>query len=232
MIRFFPRHKLSSEELSLIPEALFYLILARIKVSFIPSRFWMPKKVEGVRCQASGDGAKGDEDDGATKELRDEDGKQAQSSGHGAQGVEQTCPPKPWRGRRAHLSSGALAKEEGAECFRVSEFQDFRERVAESRLQNPSTRNPEPGTLNNYFKTAKLIASLINGLAARTPWKSTCLVKALAVHKMLKRRNIESQIHFGVKKASSVGFEAHAWLSVYGEVVIGGENLDEFVELG
>lgn len=78
----------------------------------------------------------------------------------------------------------------------------------------------------------KIIAGVINGLVARTPWKSTCLVKALAAHKMLKRRNISSRIHFGVKKSSDNDFEAHAWLSVGDKVIIGGENLEDFVELG
>ena len=61
-----------------------------------------------------------------------------------------------------------------------------------------STRNWMPSiagnnSANNDFKSlkrAERIAGVINGLSKRTPWNSTCLVKALAACKMLKRRKI------------------------------------------
>lgn len=72
---------------------------------------------------------------------------------------------------------------------------------------------------------------MVSGLASRTPWRSTCLVKALAAHKMLEKRGIKSKVHLGVKKSGNNGLEAHAWLSVDGSVIIGGENLNEFKEI-
>ncbi|MBN2862793.1 MAG: lasso peptide biosynthesis B2 protein [Bacteroidales bacterium] len=75
------------------------------------------------------------------------------------------------------------------------------------------------------------ISLVINGLASRTPWHSTCLVKALAAHKMLEKRGIISTVHLGVKKSTNNDLEAHAWLSVDGSVIIGGENLDDFREI-
>jgi hypothetical protein len=43
MSRFFPGRKLSFSEIALIPEALFLLFVFRLKVSYQPSRNWMPK---------------------------------------------------------------------------------------------------------------------------------------------------------------------------------------------
>jgi hypothetical protein len=78
--------------------------------------------------------------------------------------------------------------------------------------------------------TAKLISSVINGLAKRTPWTSTCLIKAIAAKRMLKKRGINHHLHFGVLKTGEKFLEAHAWLSVDGEVIVGGENHESFVE--
>lgn len=76
------------------------------------------------------------------------------------------------------------------------------------------------------------LAAVINGLASRTPWKSTCLVKALAISKMFSKRHIPHSIHFGMKKDDSGKFEAHAWVTVGGRVVVGGENAGEYRKVG
>jgi len=88
--------------------------------------------------------------------------------------------------------------------------------------------NLEPGTSNRFLEVSKLIASIVNGLALRTPWRSTCLVKALAAHKMLSRRHVPHSIHFGVNIDPALGMKAHAWLSVGNGIIIGGENAGEF----
>lgn len=80
-------------------------------------------------------------------------------------------------------------------------------------------------------ETSKIIASVISGLSSRTPFASTCLVKVLAMHKMLERRKIPHTVHFGITKNQSRELNAHAWLSVAGEVLIGGENLQDFQEI-
>lgn len=171
----------------------------------------MPKTVEGGRRQAAGGRAKGDEDDGATKglrdletkELRDEDGKQAQSSGHGAQGEEKT------KDKRKKIKVENQAEKQYSQ-------------ITNNRLQDCRTARPQ-----DY-----LITNIINGLSTRTPWKSTCLVKALAASKMLSKRHIPHSIHFGMKKNDSGNYEAHAWVSASGRVLIGGENVEEFKEVG
>ena len=85
--------------------------------------------------------------------------------------------------------------------------------------RNPQAENPA------------IIARLIDSLALRLPWKSTCLVRVLAAHRMFNRRKINHKIHFGVKKNESDNLEAHAWLSAGDEIILGGGNLDEFHEM-
>ncbi|TQI71969.1 transglutaminase superfamily protein [Gramella sp. Hel_I_59] len=78
---------------------------------------------------------------------------------------------------------------------------------------------------------ALLIATIINGLENRTPWKNTCLVKALATRKMLERRSYDNTLHIGVTPTPDKKFRAHAWLSIGGTNILGGEHLDGFFEI-
>ena len=49
---------------------------------------------------------------------------------------------------------------------------------------------------------------------------STCLVQALAGQWLLQREGYAPQLRIGVSKAE--GFEAHAWLELDGNVILGG----------
>lgn len=66
--------------------------------------------------------------------------------------------------------------------------------------------------------------------ASRFVPKSTCLVKALALHVLLKRAGLESSIHFGVAKESAQ-FEAHAWVESQSQILIGHFESDRFVPM-
>lgn len=81
------------------------------------------------------------------------------------------------------------------------------------------------------IKNGEIIAGVIDGLSLHTPWLSTCLMKVLAAHKMFDRRKITHIIHVGIKKNSSCELNAHAWLSVADEILIGGDNLNDFHEI-
>ncbi len=137
MSRFLPHRKVSFSEIVLIPEAFLYLFVFRLKVSYQPSRKWMPKET--------------------------------------SENLEKI----------------------GAEKMGI----------------------------------ALLIAKVINGLTTRTPWESTCLVKSLATNRMLQQRQINHKIHIGVARSLKNHLEAHAWLSVEDEVIVGGGNLENFQEI-
>ena len=81
------------------------------------------------------------------------------------------------------------------------------------------------------FCKGKTIALVISGLSTRTPWPSTCLVQVLAAHKMLEKRKIPHTLHFGVKKNTSFQFDAHSWLSVGMEVILGGGSFFYYKEI-
>lgn len=79
--------------------------------------------------------------------------------------------------------------------------------------------------------SGKQIAKIINGISWRLPFLSSCMVKALAAHRMLHKRGVPHTIHFGVYKSSPEKLEAHAWLSINHEVLIGGGGLGKYTEV-
>ncbi len=96
----------------------------------------------------------------------------------------------------------------------------------------PIARNILPVILSKRQKEmVETIGIVINGIAVRTPWSSTCLVKALAANKMLAKKKIPHSFHLGVQKTANAQMKAHAWISVAGKIIIGGEEAGEFKEI-
>ena len=73
------------------------------------------------------------------------------------------------------------------------------------------------------------IAWVVPRVAARMPFRSDCLVQALAAQAMLSRRGIASRVHLGARKGPGGGIEAHAWLTAGGRTVTGG-RIDGYAE--
>lgn len=69
------------------------------------------------------------------------------------------------------------------------------------------------------------IVFAVRAMGARVPWRSDCLVQALAAQQWLARHDIGSTVHLGVK-STAAPIDAHAWLKVGGRVVIGGDVAD------
>lgn len=68
------------------------------------------------------------------------------------------------------------------------------------------------------------------GLAADVlPWRVMCLERGLACQAMLRQRGADARLHYGV--AIGERLEAHAWVTVGGEAVIGGAEAARFEEL-
>ena len=84
-----------------------------------------------------------------------------------------------------------------------------------TKLSNPGRAEPDPAIVER-------VAFAIRAMAARVPWRSDCLVQALAAQQWLADCGIASTIHLGVK-ASEAPIDAHAWLKVGDRVVIGGD---------
>jgi hypothetical protein len=66
-------------------------------------------------------------------------------------------------------------------------------------------------------------------MGSRVPWRSDCLIQALAARRWLARASISSDVCIGVRK-NEEGFQAHAWLKV-GERIVTGGDTSSYAEL-
>lgn len=64
----------------------------------------------------------------------------------------------------------------------------------------------------------------------RLPWRTDCLVQALAAQRWLRRLGLEASLHIGVPEKARDSFEAHAWL-MHGHEVVTGGDVGNHVEL-
>ena len=81
------------------------------------------------------------------------------------------------------------------------------------------------------------ISNAVKSVSRRVPWQSKCLVQASVAKMMMNRRDIASRLYLGVSKSGLKGkceedkrkIRSHAWLVTDDVVVLGGENLDDYV---
>ena len=69
----------------------------------------------------------------------------------------------------------------------------------------------------------------VKRVAAMVPWKAVCFQQGLALQLMLRRRGIRSLLHYGLLQDQERGLQAHVWVSLDGNILIGGEAADEYV---
>ena len=72
------------------------------------------------------------------------------------------------------------------------------------------------------------LARMVEIARGKVPWRAKCFESALCLRAMLRRRGIASTLHYGIGAEESGALSAHVWLSVGGEVLIGGENAAQF----
>ena len=70
------------------------------------------------------------------------------------------------------------------------------------------------------LKPISSLVRLLNAANALVPG-STCLSKAFAAHILLKKNGYLTDLHIGVLRNCDNLFQAHAWLSFQGEILIG-----------
>lgn len=69
----------------------------------------------------------------------------------------------------------------------------------------------------------------VEAAARRLPWRTMCIEKGLAVQRLLRSNGYDARLHYGARHGGSSGkLEAHVWVSVGGDVVIGGEEAPGF----
>ena len=76
------------------------------------------------------------------------------------------------------------------------------------------------------------VARIVRRVARHVPFPAVCLPQAMALQWMLRRRGIASRLFFGARrKAQDPGLDFHAWLTVGGECVIGGGEVETYTAL-
>lgn len=95
-----------------------------------------------------------------------------------------------------------------------------------------SNLEEKPGQKEGPDKSCFDFLQVFNKVCGSTPWRSTCMVRVLAAHRMLRKRKIRHAIHFGVKKGLNDKMEAHSWLTVGGQIFIGAEQREAYIEIG
>jgi hypothetical protein len=72
----------------------------------------------------------------------------------------------------------------------------------------------------------------VRAAARRLPWRTKCIEQGLALQRMLRLAGVDATLHYGARHDPHSGkLEAHVWVSVGGEVVIGGEEAAGFAEI-
>ena len=103
-----------------------------------------------------------------------------------------------------------------------------RELVDHVRTSPIGTTQPDGGKFDT--RLVERVAFAIPAIALRVPWRSDCMVQAMAAQSWLGRYNISSTMTIGVCKDAPTGFGAHAWLSV-GNVVVTGGDISGYVAI-
>ena len=76
------------------------------------------------------------------------------------------------------------------------------------------------------------VARIVRRVARHVPFPAVCLPQAMALQWMLRRRGVASRLFFGARrKAQDSGLDFHAWLTVGGECVIGGGEVETYAAL-
>lgn len=75
---------------------------------------------------------------------------------------------------------------------------------------------------NDRAEWAKVIeiAETIRACSKYVP-AATCLTQAFAARSVLRHYGQHSEITIGVNNQAEAGFKAHAWISLYGKVIVG-----------
>lgn len=103
-----------------------------------------------------------------------------------------------------------------------------------SRHWLPPTLVPGPernAAGSEQIQQAERIAVLIEGAARRLPWRSTCLIKALAGWQLLRQQGLNAHIQLGVQQHPETGLGAHAWLVLGEKILLGGKEAPGFREI-
>lgn len=88
-------------------------------------------------------------------------------------------------------------------------------------------REPAAALDDENRRLLERVTIAIRRAAHRVPWRSDCLVQALAAQRWLAAKGIAAQLNLGARKGESADFAAHAWLCV-GDLIVTGGDVSEY----
>jgi hypothetical protein len=80
-------------------------------------------------------------------------------------------------------------------------------------------------------RLAEEVGWAVTRSARYVPFKAVCLPQAMAARVMLKRRGVDSVLHFGAARGAAKPLDAHAWLDAAGVEVTGYPVAKNFAEI-
>lgn len=89
------------------------------------------------------------------------------------------------------------------------------------------TDSPAAVSAQSYSK-ARVIGRAVGSASRHTPWKSECLVQALAAQIVLRIFKIPNTLYLGISKDEYDKLIAHAWIRCGGMIVTGGSGREAF----
>ena len=72
----------------------------------------------------------------------------------------------------------------------------------------------------------------VEAAAARLPWRTMCIEQGIALQRLLRRRGIDGRLRYGARPVDDpTGVQAHVWITVGDEIVLGEKQAVGFAEV-
>ena len=72
----------------------------------------------------------------------------------------------------------------------------------------------------------------VEAAASRLPWRTMCIEQGIALQRLLRRRGIDGRLRYGARPtADPTGVQAHVWITVGDEIVLGEQQAAGFAEV-
>jgi hypothetical protein len=96
-----------------------------------------------------------------------------------------------------------------------------------TRLASAPRSGATPGG-GDAPRTSRQVGRAVQAWARRVPWRAVCFQIGLATHWMLRRRGLDSVLHYGVGRDGDDALAAHVWVTLDGRVVVGEHEAAQF----
>jgi hypothetical protein len=124
-----------------------------------------------------------------------------------------------------------LAARIALQCIPVQRIVAWKQRPLPAKPNSNSGAAPAPPSSTRAHTRRVREAVLL--VARHSPVSFVCFPQCLAASALLRNHGIQTRLHYGVTRAPGPDEKliTHTWLEVDGEIVIGGEQADNFSTL-